>query len=97
MVVEEGVARPEDVDGMWKIFTSPGIPPFRLMDRVGLDVVLDIEQRISAPRPSGEPRKLLHEMIEEGRLGVKSRPWLLRLFQLNQFRGDPHPERAVSA
>ena len=30
MVVEEGVAAPEDVDGMWKIFTAPGFPPFRL-------------------------------------------------------------------
>ncbi len=37
-----GVATPEGVDGVWTIFTKPGIPPFRLMDRVGLDVVLDI-------------------------------------------------------
>lgn len=43
MVIEEGVATPEDVDEMWRIFTAPGIPPFRLMDRVGLDVVLAIE------------------------------------------------------
>src|ERR671933_200149 len=42
MVVEEGVAPPEDVDAMWEIFTAPGIPPFRLLDRVGLDVVLAI-------------------------------------------------------
>jgi 3-hydroxybutyryl-CoA dehydrogenase len=26
MVVEEGVATPEDVDGMWKLFTAAGIP-----------------------------------------------------------------------
>jgi 3-hydroxybutyryl-CoA dehydrogenase len=74
MVVEEGVATPEDVDEMWKIFTAPGIPPFRLMDRVGLDVVLNIEEHYASVRqglPEG-PRKLVRKMIDEGRLGVKS-------------------------
>jgi 3-hydroxybutyryl-CoA dehydrogenase len=74
MVVEEGVAWPEDVDGMWKIFTAPAIPPFRLMDRVGLDVVLNIEEHYASVRtglPEG-PRKLLREYIDAGRLGVKS-------------------------
>jgi 3-hydroxybutyryl-CoA dehydrogenase len=74
MVVEEGVASPEDVDGMWKIFTAAGIPPFRLMDRVGLDVVLNIEQHYADVRPGlpEGPRKLLHELIDAGRLGLKS-------------------------
>ena len=74
MVVEEGVAPPEDVDAMWEIFTRAGVPPFRLMDRVGLDVVLAIEEHYAAVRdgiPEG-PRKLLHEYIDQGRLGVKS-------------------------
>jgi 3-hydroxybutyryl-CoA dehydrogenase len=74
MVVEEGVAAPEDVDGMWSIFTAPGIPPFRLMDRVGLDVVLNIEEHYASVRaglPEG-PRKLLHELVDKGKLGVKS-------------------------
>jgi 3-hydroxybutyryl-CoA dehydrogenase len=76
MVVEEGVATPEDVDEMWRIFTKPGIPPFRLMDRVGLDVVLNIEEHYAEVRgdqgfPEG-PRKLLREYVEQGRLGVKS-------------------------
>ena len=74
MVVAEGVATPEDVDGMWTIFTKPGIPPFRLMDRVGLDVVLNIEEHYASVRPGlpEEPRKLLREYIDKGRLGVKS-------------------------
>lgn len=74
MVVEEGVARPEDVDGMWTIFTSAGIPPFRLMDRVGLDVVLNIEEHYAAVRPGlpQSPRTLLHRLIDDGRLGVKA-------------------------
>jgi 3-hydroxybutyryl-CoA dehydrogenase len=74
MVVEEGVASPEDVDEMWKIFTRPGIPPFQLMDRVGLDVVLAIEEHYADVRtgiPEG-PRKLLRQYVDEGRLGVKS-------------------------
>src|SRR3954467_10211550 len=61
MVVEEGVASPEDLDEMWRIFTRPGIPPFRLMDRVGLDVVLAIEEHYAEVRtgiPDG-PRELL--------------------------------------
>jgi 3-hydroxybutyryl-CoA dehydrogenase len=74
MVVEEGVASPEDVDEMWRIFTAPGVPPFRLMDRVGLDVVLAIEDHYASVRHGlpEEPRRLLREYIEEGRLGVKS-------------------------
>jgi 3-hydroxybutyryl-CoA dehydrogenase len=74
MVVEEGVAPPEDVDALWKIFTRAGVPPFRRMDRVGLDVVLAIEEHYAAVRdgiPEG-PRELLHEYIDQGRLGVKS-------------------------
>lgn len=74
MVVEEGVAPPEDVDAMWEIWTRAGVPPFRLMDRVGLDVVLDIEEHYAAARdgiPEG-PRKLLREYTNQGRLGVKT-------------------------
>jgi 3-hydroxybutyryl-CoA dehydrogenase len=74
MVVEEGVAGPEDIDAMWKIFTAPGIPPFELMDRVGLDVVLAIEEHYATVRtgiPQG-PRELLRRYVDEGRLGVKS-------------------------
>ena len=74
MVLDEGVATPADVDEMWRIFTAPGIPPFRLMDRVGLDIVLAIEEHYAGTReglPEG-PRRLLREYIDDGRLGVKS-------------------------
>ncbi len=87
MVVQEGVAAPEDVDEMWKIFTSPGIPPFRFMDQVGLDVVLDIEEHYASVRPGlpEGPRQLLKMLIDEGRLGVKSG---------RGFYGDPSVVRA---
>jgi 3-hydroxybutyryl-CoA dehydrogenase len=50
------------------------MPPFRLMDVVGLDVVLAIEEHYAAVRegiPDG-PRRLVREYIEQGRLGRKS-------------------------
>lgn len=74
VVVEEGVAPPEDIDRMWQIFTASGVPPFRRMDRIGLDVVLAIEEHYAAVRegiPEG-PRKLLREYTDQGRLGVKT-------------------------
>jgi len=75
MVVEEGVAMPEDVDAMWAIFAGAGIPPFKLMDRVGLDVVLAIEEHYASVRPAlpEGPRELLREYVDRGWLGVKSR------------------------
>jgi 3-hydroxybutyryl-CoA dehydrogenase len=75
MVVEEGVAMPEDVDAMWAIFAGAGIPPFKLMDRVGLDVVLAIEEHYASVRPAlpQGPRELLREYVDRGWLGVKSR------------------------
>jgi 3-hydroxybutyryl-CoA dehydrogenase len=74
MVVEEGVATPEDIDGMWDIWVRAGIAPFALMDRVGLDVVLNIEEHYASVRPGipDGPQKLLHEYIDAGKLGVKS-------------------------
>jgi len=74
MVVEEGVAAPDEVDRIWhEVFRSPA-GPFRLMDQVGLDVVLDIEEHYAEIRegiPEG-PRSLLREYLERGHLGVKS-------------------------
>jgi len=74
MVVEEGVASAEDVDGMWRIWVRAGLAPFQLMDRVGLDVVLDIEEHYASVRPGipDGPRRLLREYLDNGRLGVKS-------------------------
>ena len=74
MVVEEGVAPPEDVDAHVAIFTAAAFRPFRLMDRVGLDVVLAIEEHYAEVRaglPEG-PRRLLRQYVDDGRLGVKT-------------------------
>ena len=72
-VVAEGVSTPQDVDGMFQLNTG-GAGPFRMMDQVGLDVVLDIEEHYCAEHPEYPegPRRLLRTYIERGRLGVKS-------------------------
>jgi 3-hydroxybutyryl-CoA dehydrogenase len=73
-VVHEGVAPPEDIDRIWHdVFGSPA-GPFRMMDQVGLDVVLDIEEHYARIRdgiPEG-PSELLRTYIARGDLGVKS-------------------------
>ncbi|MUL76018.1 3-hydroxyacyl-CoA dehydrogenase family protein [Mycolicibacterium sp. CBMA 226] len=73
-VVAEGVSTPQDVDRMYQLNTGSPAGPFRMMDRVGLDVVLDIEEHYCAEHPEYPegPRKLLRTYVEQGRLGVKS-------------------------
>ena len=73
-VVAEGVSTPQEVDRMFEINTGSAAGPFRMMDRVGLDVVLDIEEHYCAEHPEYPegPRKLLRSYLERGRLGVKS-------------------------
>jgi len=74
MVVEEGVTSPAEVDRIWNETLGTPAGPFRLMDQVGLDVVLDIEEHYAEIRdgiPEG-PRTLLREYIGRGDLGVKS-------------------------
>jgi 3-hydroxybutyryl-CoA dehydrogenase len=72
-VVAEGVSTPQDVDQMFQLNTG-GAGPFRMMDQVGLDVVLDIEEHYCAEHPEYPegPRRLLRTYLEQGRLGVKS-------------------------
>ena len=72
-VVAEGVSTPQDVDQMFHINTGSA-GPFRMMDQVGLDVVLDIEEHYCAEHPEYPegPRRLLRDYIQQGRLGVKS-------------------------
>jgi 3-hydroxybutyryl-CoA dehydrogenase len=72
-VVAEGVSTPQEVDQMFQLNTG-GAGPFRMMDQVGLDVVLDIEEHYCAEHPEYPegPRRLLRSYLEQGRLGVKS-------------------------
>lgn len=73
-VADEGVASFEDVDRAWMSLYDTDMGPFGLMDRVGLDVVRDIEMVYY--RESGDPRdkppEILLDRISRGELGVKT-------------------------
>ncbi|GAB3655615.1 3-hydroxyacyl-CoA dehydrogenase family protein [Actinocorallia lasiicapitis] len=73
-VVAEGVSTPQDVDAMWCLNMGTKMGPFRMMDRVGLDVVLDIENHYAEENPHlpEGPRKLLRKYVDAGHLGVKT-------------------------
>lgn len=73
-VVAEGVASPQVVDSIYSQAFGTALGPCRLMDVVGLDVVLAIEENYAQHRPGlpEGPRTLLQGMIAEGRLGAKS-------------------------
>jgi 3-hydroxybutyryl-CoA dehydrogenase len=73
-LVEEGVSSHEDVDRAWMIFTGMQMGPFALMDRIGLDVICDIE-RVYYKESGDErdaPPPLLIDKVERGELGRKS-------------------------
>jgi 3-hydroxybutyryl-CoA dehydrogenase len=73
-----GYADIETVDKAWKLFcqffSKSEYGPFQFMDRIGLDVVYDIEMSYfkNSGYPDDEPPELLKSMIERGELGVKS-------------------------
>jgi 3-hydroxybutyryl-CoA dehydrogenase len=73
-VVNDGVASFEDVDRAWMALYNTEIGPFGMMDRVGLDVVRDIELIYleESGDPSNEPPKILLDKISKGDLGVKT-------------------------
>ena len=73
-VVAEGVARPEDIDGMFNVNRRVLDAPFRLMDQVGLDVALDIENHYAEEFPylPKNVRDLLQDYVDAGKLGVKT-------------------------
>ena len=73
-----GHADIETVDKAWKtfcqFFVNTNFGPFYFMDRIGLDVVYDIEMSYfkNSGIPDDKPPDDLKEMVERGELGVKS-------------------------
>jgi 3-hydroxybutyryl-CoA dehydrogenase len=63
-----------DSDRGWMVFTGMKEGPFAIMDKVGLDVVYDIEMVYynDSKDPSDKPPQALLEMVKRGDLGVKS-------------------------
>jgi 3-hydroxybutyryl-CoA dehydrogenase len=74
-VVAEGHATPAEIDELWRIVIgSEPYGPFERMDRVGLDVVLDIERHYAAESglDRDHPPQLLIDMVARGHLGAKT-------------------------
>jgi 3-hydroxybutyryl-CoA dehydrogenase len=73
-VVDQGVASFEDVDRAWMSLYDTAMGPFGMMDRVGLDVIRDIEMVYyeESGAPSDAPPGILLRKIERGELGVKT-------------------------
>ncbi len=73
-VVDAGHATPEDVDRLWALFWGTSIGPFGMMDRVGLDVVADIEDSYIAlsQDPTDRRSSTLHAHVAAGKLGEKT-------------------------
>jgi len=73
-LLDQGVASLEDIDRTWMIQMESDVGPFAMMDRIGLDVVRDIEQVYY--EESGDwrdaPPRVLNERIARGELGVKT-------------------------
>lgn len=69
-----GSILPEDFDRGWMAEWHTDVAPFKLMDLIGLDTILNIEY--SYYNASGDPDDLPPEkfvkMVEEGHLGMKS-------------------------
>ncbi len=73
-VVAEGVASPATLDAIYAQNFGLKEGPCRMMDKVGLDVVLAIEEHYANENPNlpEAPRTLLKKMIAEGKLGAKN-------------------------
>ncbi len=74
-VADSGVATVEDIDRAWMIkFGREHPPPFAQMDRIGLDVIYDIEMRYAEESGDADdlPRAILRRKLARGELGVKS-------------------------
>jgi 3-hydroxybutyryl-CoA dehydrogenase len=73
-LIDRGHVTAEEVDRAWMLDWGTSIGPCGLMDKVGLDVVRDIELIYyqASGDPSDRPPPLLLDMIANGKLGVKS-------------------------
>jgi 3-hydroxybutyryl-CoA dehydrogenase len=94
-VVAEGVARPEDIDGMFKVNRRVLDAPFELMDQVGLDVVLDIENHYAEefPHLPKKVRDLLQDYVDAGKLGVKTGEGFYIYPKVRTTQGQPQTGR----
>ncbi len=86
-LVQRGVSSPEDFDRIWMMAFKTSRGPFGVMDSVGLDVVLAIEDRYAnlTGKEEDRPPQFLRDMVDSGKLGLKTR---------NGFYTYPNPAYA---
>lgn len=73
-MLESGVASAEDIDKAMVLGYRHPMGPLRLTDLVGLDVRLAILEHLTREvGPQFEPPNLLKQMVEEGKLGRKTK------------------------
>jgi 3-hydroxybutyryl-CoA dehydrogenase len=74
LLVNEGVADPEDIDKAIALGLNWPMGPLRLLDYVGLDTTLNISEVLMAELQDGKyrPSPLLRQMVRAGWLGRKS-------------------------
>lgn len=73
-LLDGGYITAEDIDRAWMLDWGTAIGPCGLMDRIGLDVVRDIELSYyrATGEPSDRPPPLLEAMVRSGKLGEKT-------------------------
>lgn len=73
-MLEEGISSKENIDSAIKLGLNHPMGPFELADFIGLDICLSILEVLSQGFGSErfKPAKLLYEMINDGKLGIKS-------------------------
>jgi 3-hydroxybutyryl-CoA dehydrogenase len=73
-VVAEGVSAPAAFDRLWVAAGFGTVGVFRLIDKVGLDVALEIEDNYLKKFPylPTKSRDLLKSYVDQGKLGIKS-------------------------
>ena len=73
-LVDQGYCTHEDLDRAWMMNFEMRYGPFGLMDKIGLDVIRDIEMQyyLESGDERDKPPQMLEEMLAKGRLGVKS-------------------------
>ena len=79
-MLEEGVASAEDIDKAMVLGYRHPIGPLKLTDMVGLDVRLAIGEYLfkELGNPAFEPPKLLRQLVEQGKFGMKAREGFYR-------------------
>ena len=72
--LDQGVANVKNIDGIMKLGMGHPMGPLQLADLIGLDVCKSILEVMlnGLKNPKYKPNKLLVQLVNEGKLGVKS-------------------------